>query len=59
MPAPIVALRNVHRVYKQASLEVRALDGLSLEIAGGDINEGDALYFKLQFPDPDCVSKRG
>lgn len=36
MPDPIVALRNVHRVYKQASLEVRALDGLSLEIAGGD-----------------------
>ena len=36
MPDPIVALRNVHRVYKQASLEVRALDGLSLEIASGD-----------------------
>lgn len=36
MPDPIVTLRNVTRVYRQAALEVRALDGLSLEIKSGD-----------------------
>lgn len=36
MPDPIVTLRNVTRVYRQAALEVRALDGLSLEIESGD-----------------------
>ena len=36
MPEPIVTLRNVTRVYRQAALEVRALDGLSLEIKSGD-----------------------
>jgi putative ABC transport system ATP-binding protein len=36
MPEPIVSLRGIHRVYSTGEVEVRALDGVDLEIAEGE-----------------------
>ncbi|HZZ95864.1 MAG TPA: ABC transporter ATP-binding protein [Jatrophihabitantaceae bacterium] len=36
MPEPIIALREVHKVYRSGSLEVEALRGVSLDIGAGE-----------------------